>query len=104
MPRGGYRPGAGRKHKLLPALDPTLMPDEGTPLAYMLRVIYDDAADPVRRDRMAIAAAPYFHGGAVKPLGKKAQAKLDAEGAGVGTSWEDILQPQPTPKRPPEAN
>jgi hypothetical protein len=32
-----------------------------SPLAYMLGVIRDETADPARRDRMAIAAAPYFH-------------------------------------------
>jgi hypothetical protein len=66
---GGFRPGGGRPKgsrtrrawaKVQAPED--YMPELGegeTPLAYMLRVIRDEAVDPVRRDRMAIAAAPY---------------------------------------------
>jgi len=32
-----------------------------TPLEYMLAVMTDPTADALRRDRMAIAAAPYVH-------------------------------------------
>ena len=32
-----------------------------TPLQYMLRVMRDSEASPVRRDAMAVAAAPYVH-------------------------------------------
>ncbi|RFC66583.1 hypothetical protein DYI37_03195 [Fulvimarina endophytica] len=32
-----------------------------TPLEYMLKVMRSEAADGERRDRMAIAAAPYVH-------------------------------------------
>jgi hypothetical protein len=80
MPRGGWRPGAGRptgsknlRHKDI-SLDRALVriadmppderPDLGqgeNPLQYMLRVIRDEKVDPIRRDRMAIAAAPYCH-------------------------------------------
>jgi hypothetical protein len=31
------------------------------PLDYMLRIMRDETADPVRRDAMAKAAAPYVH-------------------------------------------
>jgi hypothetical protein len=31
------------------------------PLDYMLRVLRDEQADPLRRDEMAKAAAPYIH-------------------------------------------
>ena len=31
-------------------------------------------------------------------LGKKAQAYLDAQSAGEGTAWGDLLKPQPPPK------
>jgi transcriptional regulator with XRE-family HTH domain len=39
-----------------------------------------------------------------KPLGKKAQAQLEAQNAGVGTEWETLLRPQSPPKQPPRAN
>jgi hypothetical protein len=76
MPRGGWRPGAGRPpgSKNLRHLDRALVriadmppdekPDLGpgeTPLEYMLRVIRDENVEPTRRDRLAIAAAPYCH-------------------------------------------
>jgi hypothetical protein len=37
------------------------MPLDGTPLDYMLAVMRDERATPVRRDRMALAAAPFVH-------------------------------------------
>src|SRR5437868_3224792 len=66
MPRGGYRPGAGRpkgskseRHQI-PML-PEQAATSRTPLEYMLAVMNDSAADPARRDKMAIAAAPFMH-------------------------------------------
>ena len=32
-----------------------------TPLVYMLRIMNDPAAEPKRRDQMALAAAPFLH-------------------------------------------
>jgi hypothetical protein len=32
-----------------------------TPLDYMMAIINNSDEDPVRRDKMAIAAAPYYH-------------------------------------------
>jgi hypothetical protein len=69
MARGGYRPGAGRPRgsKTVTAEDKAAdAPQEAAnvdllPLDYMLKVLRDPAADPVRRDRMAIAAAPFLH-------------------------------------------
>jgi hypothetical protein len=81
MPRGGWRPGAGRpagsknmgREDISPVdralvriaiMPPDEKPDLGpgeTPLDYMLRLIRDENVDPTRRDRMAIAAAPYCH-------------------------------------------
>ena len=60
MPRGGARPGAGRKPKSKEPLRPYIGP-EGLPLDYMLAVLRDPEADPRRRDKMAEAAAPYIH-------------------------------------------
>lgn len=64
-----------------------------TPLDYMLTVMRDESADPMRRDRMAQAAAPYVHpkAGAEEP-GKKAQREAQAIDAERGTSWESLLQ------------
>jgi hypothetical protein len=42
------------------AVDAAIAANE-TPLAYMLRIIRDPAADERRRDMMAVAAAPYLH-------------------------------------------
>jgi len=88
MARGGFRPGAGRP-RTKPA---SPLKDEAkksaasggsrtvkghaqmTPLEYMLMVMRDEAADEVRRDRMAIAAAAYIHERAAdRKLGKKEQ-------------------------------
>lgn len=86
MARGGARPGAGRprksamtpeaqktkkaeKRKTVPA-DQAALPDDITkpaaelsltPLEYMLKVMNDSKSDPMRRDRMAMAAAPFVH-------------------------------------------
>jgi hypothetical protein len=66
MPAGGERRGSGRPkgsqnkrtlaHKYIPA------PEVGElPLEYMVRVMNDPSVDNERRDKMAIAAAPYYH-------------------------------------------
>jgi hypothetical protein len=63
-----------------------------TPLAYMLAVINDPAADPDRRDRMAICAAQYCHPRAANhPKGKKAIAREAAAEAGAADGWGDDL-------------
>ena len=87
MARGGARPGAGRPRKgavtpvpvssAVPAAEPAPRPvvaaalpadvtvpalDAGlTPLDYMLQVMRDPSQDSARRDRMAMAAAPFVH-------------------------------------------
>jgi hypothetical protein len=93
MARGGYRPGAGRP-KLEPALKEARRAarKEGvTPLRYMLRTMNDPSVDEARRDRMAIAAAPFCHPRADAVMGKKARAAEDAQTAGEGTDWGDDL-------------
>jgi len=58
----------------------------------MLHVMNDPSADVARRDRMAIAAAPFVHARAGDaPMGKKAKAQAAAESAGLGTEWGDDL-------------
>jgi hypothetical protein len=62
------------------------------PLDYMLAVIRDPTATRLRRDRMAIAAAPYCHPRATEvPLGKKEQAQLNAVKSADGTEWVTLV-------------
>lgn len=108
MARGGYRPGAGRPKGAMgvkksksgaskkskdkpkgksPKDNPDLadaIADEGTPLAYMLQVMKDGTADEARRDRMAIAAAPFVHGRAGEVTGKKGEKAKAAQNASKG--------------------
>lgn len=95
MPRGGFRPGAGRPKSGEPkvpkvksekdAVRPRKALGGMSPLEYMLGVMCDEDADPARRDRMAMAAAPYVH---AKPAdaapGKKEQKQAAAEDAASG--------------------
>lgn len=95
MARGGYRPGAGRPRKeagKAPAMvneDAAHKPRKSlggkTPLEYMLSVMNDQSAEDARRDRMAMAAAPYVHGKAADAApGKKEQKQARAEEAAGG--------------------
>lgn len=80
MARGGYRDGAGRpkgtskkevvakivkeRKQQIASGDETKkqsITKIRTPLEHMLEVMNDDNADEMRRDRMAIAAAPFVH-------------------------------------------
>src|SRR5215469_1481127 len=113
MPRGGYRPGAGRPRgstsskltaSLMPGITvqtsvdntevPEIQPGWQTPLEYMLTVLNDPNADASRRDRLAIAAAPFLHGrpADARP-GKKVMAEQAARTAGIDTEWGDDLKP-----------
>jgi hypothetical protein len=90
MKRGGYRPGGGRPPK--PALPHDIVIDAAAkqmaPLEYMLAVMNDRTADANRRDRMAIAAAPYCHGRvADERTTKKRKETKAATTAGIGTPW-----------------
>lgn len=97
MPRGGYRPGAGRPKGAKTAASEAAAKAPADvkkaarksgldPLAYMLSVMNDHEADDARRDRMAIAAAPYVHGKAADSVpGKKEQRQASADAvAGAG--------------------
>jgi len=65
---------------------------EITPLDYMLAVIRDPTAAQTRRDRMAIAAAPYCHPRVSDTVvGKKEQAQLAAVTSAKGTEWGDLV-------------
>jgi phage terminase small subunit len=80
MPRGGFRPGAGRKPKPKPKLNISAKKD---PLAFLLEVMNDQEADARLRVRAAVTAAQYRH--AKKgDSGKKDERKEAAEKAGRG--------------------
>ena len=100
MASGGYRPGAGRpKGSKGAAKAQAAVPVEKivrarhvvAPLDYMLAVMNDADADPVRRDRMAIAAAPFCH---ARPSesGKRAEAEAQSKVADKNTDWAGLLQ------------
>jgi hypothetical protein len=95
MPKGGLRAGAGRPRKGEVSVSAEVAAAEAlgeTPLEYMTRVMNDPAVDPIRRDRMAIASAPFIHAKAdAAPAGKKAERDAAAKEAGNGTQWEDLL-------------
>lgn len=112
MTRGGYRPGAGRPKgtkKVKPAKvsapveNPKPMKNfndeppsqltsklplpckEGQlPLDYMLTVMRDPEVDAARRDRMAIAAAPFIHARKDTGISKKEQQEEAANVAASG--------------------
>lgn len=95
MARGGSRPGAGRPRKeagSVPAVKneaaanrPRKSLGGKSPLEYMLGVMNDDYADPTRRDRMAMAAAPFVHARAADAApGKKEQKQEAAEKVAAG--------------------
>lgn len=93
MARGGFRQNAGRpagtktaKEKVpkVPAdIKKAAKATQMSPLEYMLTVMNDDDADEIRRDRMAVSAAPFVHG---KPgeQGKKEQKQVAAQTASQG--------------------
>ena len=54
------------------------------PLAYMLDIMNDGTVDPARRDRMAIAAAPFCHPRLSEPVGKKDARRAAAAAASAG--------------------
>jgi hypothetical protein len=85
MPRGGARPGAGRKRAPRVKLEPA-SPENETPLEYMLKVMRDGSATPARRDAMAVRALPYVHHR--NPVPPESPTKSD---------WGDLLAVPPAP-------
>jgi len=106
MPKGGFRPAFGRgrpkgiketqprkpRTPRLPAppvieADPAaiaVINDGLTPLEYMLAVMRDPGADQTRRDRMAMACAPYCHPRMFdQRVGKKEVQKAKAKTANM---------------------
>jgi len=100
MASGGYRPNSGpikgtkyakrgqKKEPKKPDAIPQDIQAEAQaenldPLTYMLKVMNDPLAEKDRRDRMAIAAAPFVHS-RIEGKGKKDDKKAKANAAGVG--------------------
>jgi hypothetical protein len=92
MASGGFRAGAGRPKgakspkakpiKVAPDIKKAARESGMTPLDYMLTVMNDGEAEAERRDRMAIAAAPFVHARPSEAAGgKKEQAQEAAERA-----------------------
>jgi phage terminase small subunit len=61
-----------------------------TPLDHMLEIMNSPAEPAERRDKMAIAAAPYVHARADR-VPKKVRQATEARKAGVGTEWGSDL-------------
>jgi hypothetical protein len=65
MPRGGWRPGSGRKKGSTTKKKRTIAEEAKavgvTPLQYMLQILNDESAEQSRRDLMAWRAAPFCH-------------------------------------------
>ena len=59
----------------------------------MLMVINDPTADATRRDRMAIAAAPYCHQRVtdIRYVGVKERAALELQQSADGTAWSALI-------------
>jgi len=100
MARGGYRAGAGRprgskKKSWLPTDVKKAARKAGlTPLEYMLMIVNDEDIEEHRRDRMAIAAAPFCHPRMADNRFGKTDAKAEAaKEAAVGK-----FAPPPAPK------
>jgi len=84
----------GRPPKKQPVDDGAVVTAVGImPLDYMLAVIRDSTAAQTRRDRMAIAAAPYCHPRVADAVKGKKDAQAEAVvTAGAGTEWADDLK------------
>ena len=92
MPRGGARPGAGRKTKAvrdaIDACEAAAKKSDNagmTPLDFMLATMRDEGQDIKLRTAMAQAAAPYVHAKPGDgPKGKKEEKQDAAEQAAQG--------------------
>jgi hypothetical protein len=101
MARGGYRPGSGpakgtkyaprgkrtpakKKGEIPPDIVAEAKAENLTPLDYMLRVMNSPDEPKERRDRMAVAAAPFCHARKGEGTGKKDEKNEAARRAGTG--------------------
>jgi hypothetical protein len=104
MPKTGYKHGSGRPlgavSRVRSLSDEQIRSEASrrdmSPLAYMLDVMNDPVVDPIRRDRMAVAVAPFVHPKAdTIALGKKQAAEQEAQTVDQGTEWESLLRRSP---------
>ena|SRR5580765_705529 len=69
------------------------VPPGAMPLDYMLAVIRDPNAGTARRDKLAIAAAPYCHPRVAEATRGKKDLQADAAAmAGTDTAWAGDLE------------
>ncbi len=68
------------------------IPDGSNPLDYMLKVMNDPMADESRRDKMAVAAAPYMH--VKKGEGGKKDERQDAAKKAGGGKFAPAAPPR----------
>lgn len=105
MPRGGFRPGAGRPKKgtgpagKIAGLPADILAEAisagQSPLEYMLAVMRNPEADQARRDRMAMAAAPFCHARAdAVAEGKKEKRQANAEAAAADGKFAAPVGPK----------
>lgn len=107
MAKGGYRPGAGRPKGATGKTGKQAKSEDGypadvakaavrsglSPLDYMLTVMRNPDADQSRRDRMAVAAAPFCHQRmADNRIGKKDSEADLAKNAGHDSQWSSDLE------------
>ena len=74
--RGGRQKGTPNRATTAASIQAEIAASGEKPLDYMLRVMRDETAEPIRRDAMAKAAAPYVH----PTLAAVAHKHLDAQG------------------------
>lgn len=74
-------------------LEGEVLPAKMTPLEYMLHVMNNPHAEGERRDRMAVAAAPYVHG-KMGEQGKKAAKDAAAAAVGGGSRFASAPPPR----------
>jgi hypothetical protein len=63
-----------------------------TPLEYMLNVVNDETADVARRDRLAVAAAPFVHRRADE-VGQREKMRRDAATSHLDfPEWSELIE------------
>jgi hypothetical protein len=88
---GGRRAGAGRPKQAVDGCNVAAKADM-TPLEYMLEVMRDPRANKARRDRMAVAAAPFCHERmADNRVGKKEVAAMAAQNPDAGSALGELM-------------
>jgi hypothetical protein len=99
MARGGFRVGSGRRPGSKTIKNLEVPPGDLTGIQYLQRLVNDQSADPLRRDRAAqILAAIESRAGDLPSPGKKQTAQRVAQTAGLGTDWgSDLMFRQPAP-------